>query len=249
MKPNNKRELVLDVETTGFYFENDDRIVEIGIVEMINRIPTGVTFHVYMDPRIEVPEGAYKIHGWTREDLIAQSGGKGFEHIAKDLISFINGDDLIIHNASFDMGFLDMELNRIGMPSLSSQCSVFDTLIFARRLFPGKKNTLDMLCKRYGIDNSNRELHGALLDSQLLAEVYIALTRNQASLSLNQDTSEISDVIDKSAISERLSFHGLESLPVIELDEQESQNHIQIARKLQSKYEDKSKAPWSEMCP
>jgi DNA polymerase-3 subunit epsilon len=242
----NERSLVLDTETTGFYHDDGDRIIEVGIVELINRIPTGKTFHVYVDPRIEVSEGAYKVHGWSREDLVAESGGRGFEHIAEDLVNFINGDDLIIHNAPFDMGFLDMELVKLNMPPLSSLCKVFDTLVYSRSLFPGKKNSLDMLCKRYSIDIKGRDLHGALLDAQLLSEVFLNLTRNQSSLALSTDpTSAISGLIDKNGIAERLYLEGLDSLPIIEPDENERLSHLNIAKKLSEKYDDPSCAPWA----
>lgn len=179
------RSVVLDTETTGFSYDNGDRLIEIGLVEMLERKATGRVFHKYVDPGFEIPEEATKVHGLTREDVIHLGGGQTFKDIAEEMLVFINGDELVIHNAGFDMGFLDKELAALGLGTLSSRCKVFDTLRFAGLKFPGARNNLDALCKRYGIDTSERTAHGALLDATLLAEVYLQLTREQNRLNLD----------------------------------------------------------------
>lgn len=166
------REIVLDTETTGFDAEGDDRIVEIGALELVNHLPTGRTFHVYINPEREMPQGAFEVHGLGDEFLRDKPK---FKQIANDFMEFIGSDArLVIHNATFDMRFLNAELRRAGMPVLPMERAL-DTLDMARRRFPGSPATLDALCRRFGVDNSVRELHGALLDSELLAEVYLEL--------------------------------------------------------------------------
>ena len=166
------REIVLDTETTGLRFrEDNDRIIEIGCVELINHMPSGETFHVYIDPEREVPQEAVNIHGITTEFL---RGKPKFAEIADDFVAFIAGDPLVIHNAGFDVPFLNFELEKTGRPQISFD-RVVDTLLVARQKHPGAGNRLDDLCKRYGIDNSRRSYHGALLDSEILAEVYLEL--------------------------------------------------------------------------
>ena len=175
------REIVLDTETTGLRAEGGDRLVEIGCVELMNRVPTGNEFHVYINPERDVPEAAAAVHGLTGEFL---SDKPVFSRVARDFVRFISEDPLVIHNADFDVGFLNMELKLIGGPLIKSD-RVVDTLALARRKHPGAPNTLDALCKRYGIDNSSRVKHGALLDSLLLAEVYIELLgERQSALAL-----------------------------------------------------------------
>lgn len=166
------REIVLDTETTGFDPETGDRIVEIGAIELHNHLPTGRTFHVYINPERAMPNDAFEVHG-LGDDFLKDK--PKFAEIAQDFEDFI-GDDgqLIIHNASFDMKFLNAELKKLGRKALPNSRAT-DTLDMARRKFPGAQNSLDALCRRYRIDNSNRTLHGALLDSELLAEVYLAL--------------------------------------------------------------------------
>nr|WP_232085999.1 DNA polymerase III subunit epsilon [Candidatus Nitrosacidococcus tergens] len=156
-------------------------MIEIGCIELINRRKTGSTFHRYINPGREIDAEAIKIHGLTNEFLVNQPS---FSEIADDFVSFICGSELIAHNASFDIGFLNSELKRVNIEweGISSYCTVIDTLRLARQRHPGQKNNLDSLCKRYGIDNTHRELHGALLDSELLAEVYLAMTRGQEGL-------------------------------------------------------------------
>lgn len=166
------REIVLDTETTGFDAEKDDRIVEIGALELFNHMPTGKTFHEYIDPERSMPTSAFEVHGLGDDFL---RGKPKFADIADAFLDFV-GDDakLVIHNASFDMKFLNAELKRANRPTLPWKRAL-DTLALAREKFPGSPNTLDALCRRFKVDNSGRELHGALLDSELLAEVYLEL--------------------------------------------------------------------------
>lgn len=166
------REIVLDTETTGFKSEGDDRIIEIGCVELINYIPSGENYHCYINPKREVPQAAQNVHGISTEFL---KNKPLFREVADEFLEFIGEDMLIIHNASFDIGFLNAELKRVRRPVLQME-RVLDTLAMARRKFPAGPNSLDALCKRFGVNNSNREYHGALLDSELLAEVYLELT-------------------------------------------------------------------------
>lgn len=166
-----RREIVLDTETTGLSADGGDRLVEIGCVELVNRMPTGKEYHVYINPERDVPVEAANVHGLTTEFLADKPL---FSKVARDFLNFIQADTLVIHNADFDVGFLNMELKKLSAPLISAT-RVVDTLAIARRKHPGGPNTLDALCKRYGIDNSRRTKHGALLDSLLLAEVYIEL--------------------------------------------------------------------------
>lgn len=173
------RQIVLDTETTGMDPTTGDRIVEIGCVEMVDRMLTGNHFHVYINPERDMPVEAFNVHGLSEEFL---SDKPVFANVAQDFLSYIDGGELIIHNATFDMKFLDYELELLGLKSLTSQCSVIDSLKVARDMYPGQRNSLDALCKRLGIDNSKRTLHGALLDSEILAQVYLAMTGGQDSL-------------------------------------------------------------------
>lgn len=166
------REIVMDTETTGLDPATGDRIVEIGAVELDNHLPTGRTFHKYLNPERDMPMEAFKVHGLSAEFL---SDKPLFADVAQEFVDFIGPDSkLVIHNASFDMGFLNAEFSRAKMPRLPDSRAV-DTLLLARRKFPGAPSSLDALCRRFGVDNSGRDLHGALLDSQLLAEVYLEL--------------------------------------------------------------------------
>ena len=174
------RQIFLDTETTGLSPDTGDRMVEIGCVEMDNRRLTGRHLHFYLNPERKNGEGAVAVHGLTDEFL---SDKPLFAHVVDEVLEFIRGAEIIIHNASFDVGFLNEELRRCGKPKFSTHVSaITDTLAMARDQFPGKSNSLDALCKRLEIDNSNRTLHGALIDANLLAEVYIRLTRGQDSL-------------------------------------------------------------------
>lgn len=175
------RQIVLDTETTGLDPAQGHRIIEIGCLEVLNRRVTEATFHVYLNPEREIDAGAVQVHGLTREFLADKPR---FADIARAFLEFVHDAELIIHNAPFDVGFLDAELARLGEPPIARHCTVVDTLRLAKQLHPGQKNNLDALCKRYAIDNSGRSFHGALLDAQLLAEVYLAMTRGQESLGI-----------------------------------------------------------------
>lgn len=169
------RSIVLDTETTGFKTSEGHRLVEIGCLELNNLIPTGKEFHIYVNPERDMPEGAFKVHGLSIEFL---SDKPLFAQVAEDFIKFCGDDPLVIHNAPFDMGFLNFELQKAGrrkMNQTTMNGGVVDTLTMARKRYPTGPNSLDALCRRFGIDNSNRTLHGALLDSELLAEVYMEL--------------------------------------------------------------------------
>ena len=176
---------MLDTETTGLSTRMGDRVIEIGCIELLSRNVTDRHFHSYVNPEREVDEGAIKVHGLTLEFLADKPR---FADIAKDFLDFIGGAELIIHNAPFDVEFLDRELALAGLKNLSEYApSIIDTLPMARELHPGKRNSLDALCERYAVNNSHRTLHGALLDARLLAEVYLALTRGQESLVMDLD--------------------------------------------------------------
>ncbi len=169
----NERLIALDTETTGFSFNHGDKLIEIGAVELVRGKLTGEKFHKYVNPGREIDEGAIRVHGITLERLV---GEPKFEQIADEFLAFIKGADLVIHNANFDLGFLNNELGDLGKPKVEDVCNnIIDSLREARMMHRGEKNSLDALCKRYKIDNSNREKHGALLDAQLLAEVYMAM--------------------------------------------------------------------------
>jgi DNA polymerase-3 subunit epsilon len=181
------RQIVLDTETTGLEPELGHRIIEIGCVELVNRRPTGRTFHKYLNPERAIDEGALAVHGISRADL---DGKPKFAEIVEELLLFISGAELVIHNAAFDVAFLDSELARIQgqAQTVAALCRVLDTLALARSMHPGQRNNLDALCKRYSIDNSRRELHGALLDARILADVYLAMTGGQGALALAETT-------------------------------------------------------------
>jgi DNA polymerase-3 subunit epsilon len=177
------RQIVLDTETTGLEPSQGHRIIEIGCVELVNRRLTGNHYHQYLQPDREIDAGAIEVHGITNEFL---EDKPRFSDVAEDFLAFVRGTELVIHNAPFDVGFIDHELKLLGsgQGKVADICSVLDTLTLARELHPGQKNNLDALCRRYGIDNSQREKHGALLDAEILADVYLAMTGGQVSLSL-----------------------------------------------------------------
>lgn len=177
------RQIILDTETTGLNPKSGDRIIEIGCVEMVNRRLTGNNFHYYINPERDSDPGALAVHGLTTEFL---SDKPKFADIADTLCEFVQDAEIIIHNAPFDIGFLDAEFERVGKSGFAAYVRrVVDTLVQAKELFPGKRNSLDALCDRYGVSNAHRTLHGALLDAELLAEVYLAMTRGQDSLSMD----------------------------------------------------------------
>lgn len=177
------RQIVLDTETTGLNPRSGDRIIEIGCVELINRRLTGNNFHVYINPERDSEDGALAVHGLTTEFL----GDKPkFAEIADELRDYVSGAEIIIHNAPFDVGFIDAEFNRLNVPSFAEHVGqITDTLVRAKEMHPGKRNSLDALCDRYGVSNAHRALHGALLDAELLAEVYLAMSRGQNSLTID----------------------------------------------------------------
>jgi DNA polymerase-3 subunit epsilon len=211
------RQVVLDTETTGLNAKLGDRVIEIGCVEVLSRSIGERHFHAYLNPERDVDEGASRVHGMTREDLVAKPK---FAEIAADFLAFISGAELIIHNAAFDVEFLDLELGRAKLGRLADHvASITDTLSFARELHPGRKNSLDALCERYLVDHSNRTLHGALLDARLLAECYLAMTRGQESLVMELETPaaaaaaaallqvDVSNLIVVRAAPEELALH------------------------------------------
>jgi DNA polymerase-3 subunit epsilon len=177
------RQVILDTETTGLSHATGDRIIEIGCVEVIDRRLTERTFHYYINPERDIDAGAFAVHGLSREFL---SDKPLFANIVEELIEFVDGAEIVIHNAAFDLGFLDSEFALLKRPPFRGLASkITDTLLDARQMFPGKRNSLDALCDRFSISNEHRTLHGALLDAQLLAEVYIAMTRGQEDLSID----------------------------------------------------------------
>jgi DNA polymerase-3 subunit epsilon len=211
------RLIVLDTETTGLNVKLGDRIVEIGCVEVLSRRISERHFHAYVNPEREIDEGASRVHGLTQDDLRSKPK---FAEVARDFLDYVQGAELIIHNADFDVEFLDAELARAGLGRLAEHVArVTDTLAFARELHPGKKNSLDALCERYLIDNSNRTLHGALLDARLLAECYLAMTRGQESLVMELEAPaavlaaaealriDVSSLIVVPALPEELALH------------------------------------------
>jgi DNA polymerase-3 subunit epsilon len=212
-----KRQIVLDTETTGLNPKLGDRVIEIGCVEIVDRRISERHFHAYVNPEREIDEGASRVHGLTREDLTSKPK---FPEIAPAFLDFIRGAELIIHNADFDVEFLDQELTLSRLGRLSDHVEkISDTLALARESHPGKKNSLDALCERYFIDHSNRTLHGALLDARLLAECYLAMTRGQESLVMELETPaaaaaalaalhiDVSNLIVLPALPEEVALH------------------------------------------
>ena len=182
------RQIVLDTETTGLEIADGHRIIEIGCVELLNRRFTHNHFHRYLQPDRDIDPGAVEVHGISNEFLADKPR---FADVAEDFLDFIHGSELIIHNAAFDVGFINHELRMTGLKQqIADVCRVVDTLDLARRLHPGQRNSLDALCKRYDVDNSQRTLHGALLDAEILADVYLAMTREQVVLSLETEVAQ-----------------------------------------------------------
>jgi DNA polymerase-3 subunit epsilon len=185
------RQIVLDTETTGLEVEQQHRVIEIGCVEMFNRRLTGRSFHRYLNPERDIDEGAQAVHGLSRERLAQEPK---FAHIHDEFLEFVRDAELIIHNAPFDVAFLNSEFRRMPLgvngvhAKVADFCRVLDTLALARQMHPGQRNSLDALCKRYSVDNSHREYHGALLDARILAEVYLAMTGGQAKFSLTPES-------------------------------------------------------------
>jgi len=180
------RQVVLDTETTGLDHQQGHRVIEIGCVEIVNRRLTDRKFHCYLNPQWKVDEAAFEVHGLS-DGFLADK--PLFAQVAQEFLEFVDGAELVIHNAPFDVGFLNSELERTRprLKNLESYCSVMDTLSLAKKKHPGQRNNLDALCKRYGVDNTQRELHGALLDAEILADVYLLMTSGQSSLLLREE--------------------------------------------------------------
>lgn len=226
-----QRFIVLDTETTGLSPENGDRIIELGCVELLGRRLSGNDLHLYFNPERDSHEDALRVHGLTTEFL---SDKPKFAEKAQAILDYLQGAHLIIHNAPFDVGFLDKELSLLGLPPLKHYVAgVTDSLVMAKELFPGKRNSLDALCDRLGVDNSGRTLHGALLDAQLLADVYIYMTRGQHAL-LSDDGSDAagqSNAAGTGAGVPRLDVSGLQ-LPVLAASDQELAAHEAVLAEL-----------------
>ena len=229
------RQLILDTETTGLDPAAGHRVIEIGCVELIDRKLTGNRFHVYLNPERDIDPGAVEVHGLS---LAFLADKPRFKDIAQDFISFVEGAELIIHNAPFDVGFLDHELRLLdsGYNTVSGYCDVTDTLLLARKKHPGQRNSLDALCKRYGVDNKHRSLHGALLDAEILADVYLAMTGGQTLLML--DAIESAAVEDVATAPADLSVDSVgrvqrESLRVITCSDAELEAHQRLLENIQ----------------
>ncbi len=218
------RQIVLDTETTGLSAEGGDRIIEIGCVELVARKLTGHNKHFYLNPERDSHEDALKVHGISNEFL---KDKPKFVEVADELLEYLAGAEIIIHNAAFDVCFLNKELELLGRkPFRSFVGSVTDTLVMAKEMFPGKRNSLDALCDRLGVDNSGRTLHGALLDAELLADVYINMTRGQDALLIDAGPSEATT---RQAV--KVDLRGIE-LPVLRASEQEAAEHDAVLKDL-----------------
>ncbi len=226
------RQVVLDTETTGLEVTQGHRMIEIGCVEILHRRLTGRTFHQFLNPGRDIDEGALQVHGITQEFL---AGKPEFAKIADDFLSFVEGAELIIHNASFDVGFINTELSLVSheITDIGSCCTVTDTLELARKLHPGQKNSLDALCKRYEIDNSARTYHGALLDAQILADVYLVMTGGQSVLGLGTESEQAA----KQRLAARQSTGPRSNLRVIEASAEELEAHEALLEKIRQESE------------
>jgi DNA polymerase-3 subunit epsilon len=216
----NKRLIVLDTETTGLSPQDGHRIIEIGCVELIKRRLTGNRFHAYINPSRPIDDGAIAVHGITNEFL---QDKPYFAGIADEFIDFIRGAELVIHNAPFDVGFINHEFDKLSLGTVKDYSKVFDTLAYARKKHAGQRNSLDALCKRYGIDNSHRDLHGALLDAQILADVFLLMTGGQFSLLDNPP--EVDNAFTSKEVKRTLSNRP--ALKIIACNEDELQQHQQ----------------------
>jgi DNA polymerase-3 subunit epsilon len=213
------RQIVLDTETTGLNPRTGDRVIEIGCVEIVNRMLTGNNFHRYINPERDSDEAALAVHGLTTEFL---SDKPRFHEIVEELREYIRDAEVIIHNAPFDLGFLNHEFERLKLPSFTGHChGVIDTLVNAKELRPGKRNSLDALCDHYGISNAHRKLHGALLDAELLADVYLAMTRGQNTLSMDVETEAI-------VVGELLDTAPLGEILVLKASDDEEAKHASL---------------------
>ncbi len=222
------RQIVLDTETTGLATSQGHRIIEIGCIEVMNRRFTGREYHTFLNPERDIDEGAEAVHGISRDELESQPR---FSDIADEFLEFIKDAELVIHNADFDDGFLEFELTLMKHPQakISEHATVLDTLSLARRLHPGQRNSLDALCKRYDVDASRRNVHGALIDAELLAKVYLAMTGGQAALSLEQEV-----VKTTTAGLDNQTPRSEQNLVVIEANEEENAAHEALLEKMRA---------------
>jgi len=228
---------VLDTETTGLEPEAGHRIIELACLELADRRPTGRHFHRYVNPERAVDAAATDVHGLKQEDLADKPR---FADIADEFLDFISGAEVLIHNAEFDLAFLNAELSRIGRPRLETVCNIADTLSLAREITPGKKNSLDALCERYGVDHTRRTLHGALLDAQLLADVWVAMTRGQ-------DTLDIA--LAQAAVAAELPGEALPrvALVVVRASEEERAHHGAMCERIER--ESQGRCLWMRTSP
>ncbi len=231
------RQIILDTETTGLEWKKGNRVVEIGCVELLERRPSGRTFHRYLRPDCPFEPGAQEVTGLTLEFLADKPA---FEDVADEFLEFVDGAELVIHNAAFDLGFLDSELSRLGerYGRMADRTRTVDTLLLARERFPGQRNSLDALCKRLGVDNSHRQLHGALLDAQILADVYIALTSGQEEIGFGEVKTEAA----RPAAAARFGPVAAER-PRIGVLAEEEQAHL---RRLETLRKKAGRALWDE---
>ncbi len=223
----NNRQIVLDTETTGLEPSQGHKIIEIGCVEMVNRRLTGNNYHQFLQPDREIDEGAQAVHGISNESLADKPR---FADVVRDFIDYLDGAELIIHNAPFDVGFINHELKLVGEEygNVATYCTVIDTLVMARKMRPGKKNNLDILCKEYDVNNAHRELHGALLDAELLSEVYLRMTGGQSALLLDD---EASDAAANNTSTRKLSADR-KPIKIIQATDEELQAHQVIIEKM-----------------
>lgn len=237
------RQIILDTETTGIAPDQGHGIIEIGCIELIDREPTGHNFHQYIKPQRPVEEGAFAVHGISDAFLADKPP---FAQVVDELMAYLRGAELIIHNAPFDVGFVDAELKRCAYDpsSITVVCSVIDTLKMARSMHPGQRNNLDALCKRYGIDNSGRELHGALLDSELLAEVYLAMTGGQGDLFGSDspaapatNTTQVTASAAAAEMAESAAMTGRPQLIVLQATAEEQEGHQQYLHAMKQAHE------------
>lgn len=232
------RQIILDTETTGLDVKDGNRILEIGCVEILNRQVTTSNLHLYINPERDSEEGALRVHGITTEFL---SDKPKFAEIADTFLAFVKGAEVIIHNAAFDLAFLDAELARLGLPPFKQHVSnVVDSLSMAKELHPGRRNSLDALCDRYGISNAHRTLHGALLDSELLAEVYLAMTRGQDTLGMGLDQEEEDGIGG-------LDATPLEAVMILPASAEEEALHQQVLEAVDKA--SKGKCVWLKLTP
>ena len=232
------RQVVLDTETTGLSWEKGNRVVEIGCIELLERRPTGRTFHCYLKPDREFEQGAQEVTGLTLEFL---SDKPRFAEVVDEFLAFVDGAELVIHNAAFDVGFLNAELARLaaGHGRIQERCTIEDSLLLARQRYPGQRNSLDALCKRLGVDNSHRQLHGALLDAQLLTEAYLALTSGQEEIGFASERVAVAQVAVPMPGGADAS-----SRPRVRVDGEESIAH---ASRLQALHSKAGRCLWLEL--